>query len=64
MQVRGRPPHISLYLPISPRCENDFQIDIATAEGRAEYKRIIDRAAELGLEQVRGWSALRGGSAP
>ena len=47
MQVRGRPPYISLYLPISPRCENDFQIDIATAEGRAEYKRIIDRAAEL-----------------
>ena len=42
------------------RCENDFQIDIATAEGRAEYKRIIDRAAELGLKQVSGCSAPRG----
>jgi hypothetical protein len=31
-----------------PWCENDYQIDVATAEGMAEYKRIIDRAAELG----------------
>ena len=40
-----------------------YSIDISTAEGRAEYKRIIDRAAELGLEQVRGCSALWGCSA-
>ena len=59
-QVRERLPYVSLHLPISPRCENDFQLDIATAEGRAEYKRIVDRAAELGLEQVRGWSTLGG----
>ncbi len=32
--------------------ENDYQIDVATTEGRAEYKRIIDRAAELGLEHM------------
>jgi len=31
-----------------PWCENDYQIDVATAEGWEEYKRIIDRAAELG----------------
>lgn len=31
-----------------PWCENDYQIDIATPEGAAEYKRIMDRAAELG----------------
>ena len=29
--------------------ENDYQIDIATPEGRAEYKRIIDRAAQVGI---------------
>jgi hypothetical protein len=29
-------------------CVNDYQIDVANAEGRTEYKRIIDRAAELG----------------
>jgi len=33
-------------------CENDFQIDISTAAGRAEYKRIIDRAASLGIESI------------
>jgi len=33
-------------------CANDYQIDIATAEGRAEYKRIIDMAANLGAEHV------------
>jgi hypothetical protein len=31
-----------------PWCENDYQIDVATPEGWTEYKRIIDRAAELG----------------
>ncbi|HSL23946.1 MAG TPA: hypothetical protein VK886_20600 [Vicinamibacterales bacterium] len=33
-------------------CVNDYQIDIATEAGRAEYKRVIDRAAELGAEHV------------
>ena len=33
-------------------CENDYQIDIATAAGRAEYKRIIDRAAQFGLTHL------------
>jgi hypothetical protein len=33
-------------------CENDYQIDIATPEGRDEYKRIIDRSAELGLDYI------------
>ena len=33
-------------------CVNDYQIDVAGAEGRAEYRRIIDRAAELGAQHV------------
>jgi hypothetical protein len=33
-------------------CENDYQIDISTEAGRAEYKRIIDRAAELGIDHI------------
>ncbi len=33
-----------------PWCLNDYQIDIGTAEGRAEYKRVLDVAAELGAE--------------
>lgn len=33
-------------------CVNDYQIDIATAAGRAEYRRVMDRAAELGAEYV------------
>ena len=33
-------------------CVNDYQLDVALAEGRAEYKRIIDRAAELGAEHL------------
>jgi hypothetical protein len=32
--------------------ENDYQIDLAKPEGRVEYKRIIDRAAALGLGYV------------
>ena len=32
--------------------ENDWQIDIATATGRAEYKRILDRNAEFGVSHV------------
>ena len=31
---------------------NDYQIDVATPEGRAEYKRIIDRAAEIGCDHL------------
>jgi hypothetical protein len=47
-----------LYKPTHPLnlmvgwCVNDYQIDIATAEGRAEYKRILDMSAELGAEHV------------
>ncbi len=33
-------------------CVNDYQIDIATADGRAEYKRLFDRASALGAEHV------------
>lgn len=33
-------------------CVNDYQIDAGTPAGRAEYKRVIDRAAELGAEYV------------
>jgi hypothetical protein len=32
--------------------ENDYQIDLAKREGRREYKRIIDRAAALGLGYI------------
>ena len=35
-----------------PWCLNDYQIDVATAEGRTEYKRILDSGAELGAEYV------------
>ncbi len=31
---------------------NDYQIDVATAAGRAEYRRLLDRAAELGAKYV------------
>jgi hypothetical protein len=47
-----------LYKPANPLnimvgwCANDYQIDIATPEGRAEYKRILDMAATLGAEHV------------
>jgi hypothetical protein len=33
-------------------CVNDYQIDIATEAGRTEYKRVMDRAAELGADHV------------
>ncbi len=33
-----------------PWCLNDYQIDIGTAEGRVEYKRALDVAAELGAD--------------
>jgi hypothetical protein len=47
-----------LYKPTSPLnimvgwCANDYQIDIATPEGRAEYKRILDTAYDVGAEHV------------
>ncbi len=47
-----------LYKPEKPLnlmvgwCVNDYQIDIALPEGRAEYTRIIDRAAELGADHL------------
>jgi hypothetical protein len=33
-------------------CENDYQLDIALAEDRETYKRIIDRAADFGLTHI------------
>ena len=33
-------------------CENDYQLDIALPEDRKTYKRIIDRAAEIGLTHI------------
>ncbi|HEY3414939.1 MAG TPA: hypothetical protein VGM51_18045 [Armatimonadota bacterium] len=33
-------------------CENDYQIDVATPEGRTEYKRIIDQAAAVGCRDI------------
>jgi hypothetical protein len=47
-----------LYKPANPLnimvgwCANDYQIDIATPEGRAEYKRLLDAAYEVGAEHV------------
>jgi hypothetical protein len=31
---------------------NDYQIDVGTEEGKAEYKRIIDVASELGIQTL------------
>lgn len=31
---------------------NDYQIDVGTAEGRAEYKRIMDVASQLGIQTL------------
>ncbi|HEU5358228.1 MAG TPA: hypothetical protein VFU45_03825 [Gemmatimonadales bacterium] len=31
---------------------NDYQIDVGTAAGQAEYRRVLDRAAELGARDV------------
>ena len=33
-------------------CENDYQLDISLKEDREAYKRIIDRAAEMGLTSL------------
>jgi hypothetical protein len=31
---------------------NDYQIDVATVEGRAEYKRVMDTASDLGVKNL------------
>ncbi len=33
-------------------CENDYQIDVGTSEGRTEYKRLIDQAAAIGCQHI------------
>lgn len=33
-----------------PWCENDYQIDVAKPEGRAEWKRILDQCAAVGVD--------------
>lgn len=33
-------------------CENDYQIDMATAEGKTEFRRIIDQAAAMGCQHL------------
>ena len=35
-----------------PWCENDYQIDVATPEGRAEWKRILDQVAAVGCQHA------------
>jgi hypothetical protein len=35
-----------------PWCENDYQIDVATPEGRAEWKRILDQCAACGIDHT------------
>jgi hypothetical protein len=35
-----------------PWCENDYQVDVGTAAGRAEYKRIIDQVAAVGCHHM------------
>ncbi len=35
-----------------PWCENDYQVDVGTPEGVEEYKRIMDRASELGANYL------------
>ncbi|MBM4088316.1 MAG: hypothetical protein FJ276_02635 [Planctomycetes bacterium] len=35
-----------------PWCENDYQIDVGTIEGRTEYKRIIDQVSAVGCDNM------------
>ena len=35
-----------------PWCENDYQIDVATPDGEAQYKRIVDTCAALGIKHM------------
>ena len=47
-----------IYEPAAPLnvfvgwCVNDYQIDAGTAEGRAEYRRVLDQAAAVGAQYV------------
>ncbi len=47
-----------LYKPVKserihvPWCENDYQIDVATAEGEAQFKRIVDACSAIGVEHM------------
>src|SRR6185503_13426611 len=47
-----------LYRPDNPInvfvgwCANDYQIDTGTPEGRAEYRRLLDQAANVGAQYV------------
>jgi hypothetical protein len=49
---------LSLYQPKAPVnvfvgwCANDYQIDVGTPEGRAEYTRLFDQAAAVGAQYV------------
>ncbi|MEN6311252.1 MAG: hypothetical protein ABFD80_06900, partial [Acidobacteriota bacterium] len=47
--LRYYPARVRVHIPW---CENDYQIDVGTLEGVEEYKRIIDRAAELGANYL------------
>jgi hypothetical protein len=35
-----------------PWCENDYQINVATEDGVAQFKRIVDTASALGIEHM------------
>jgi len=35
-----------------PWCENDYQINVATEDGAAQFKRIVDTASALGIEHM------------
>ncbi|MBW2037871.1 MAG: hypothetical protein JRI41_10415, partial [Deltaproteobacteria bacterium] len=35
-----------------PWCENDYQINVATQDGAAQFKRIVDTASALGIEHM------------
>ena len=35
-----------------PWCENDYQINVATEDGEAQFKRIVDMASALGIEHM------------
>ena len=35
-----------------PWCENDYQIDVATEYGEAQYKRIVNTTSTLGIDHM------------
>ena len=43
------PPDKSIRVHV-PWCENDYQIDVATSAGWEEFRRIIDRAVDVGCQ--------------